>query len=176
VFTAPDASALDDSAIFATTPDALLEGVRRAATGTDLDVAVEYLLRRSGLLAASGLTDAGMALFKTAWVLRHTEVSRRSLGLALRALVPIQVLEQELLQFGAVPEEGALELLRLHRCLPPDLQLDSLRRFFRHFSPTGLLVYSSKFKTVRARSRRRMRFALVKSDDSPRWCRQRRRS
>ncbi|MDQ6945978.1 MAG: hypothetical protein M3256_06820 [Actinomycetota bacterium] len=97
-----------------------------------------------------GPTDAGVALFKTAWVLRHEEEARRCLGLAIRSLIPIQVLEQELLQFGAVPEEGALELLRLHRCLPPGFEVDSLRRFFRNFSSTGLLVYSSRFKTVRA--------------------------
>lgn len=142
--------ALDDTAVFSTTPDEILEGIRRVATGADVEATVAYLLGRCGLSAPTGLTDAGLALFKTAWVLRHRDEARRSLGLALRALLPMQVLEQELLQFGAVPEDGALELLRLHRCMPPGLQVESLRRFFRGFAPTGLLVYSSKFKTVRA--------------------------
>jgi hypothetical protein len=144
------AFALDDSAVFSTTPHALLEGIRQIATGDDCDATVEYLLRRCGLSSTDGPTEAGLALFKTAWVLRRMDDGLRSLGLALRALVPMQVLEQELLQFGAVPEEGALDLLRLHRCVPEDLDLGMLRKFFRSFPPTGLLVYSSKYKTVRA--------------------------
>lgn len=147
---APETLALEDSAIFSATPDDLLEAVRLLAAGAEASPDIAHLLRRSGLSTAAGLTDAGVALFKTAWVLRHHDEARRSLGLALRTLLPIQVLEQELLQFGAVPEAGALELLRLHRCLPPEFDVETLRRFFRNYAATGLLVYSSKFKTVRA--------------------------
>jgi hypothetical protein len=146
----PTAALVHDSAIFSMTPEDILLGLHQVASGTTPDPSVDHILRRTGLATDSGLTTAGVALFKTAWVLNDEQESRRSLGLALRALVPIQVLEQELLQFGAVPDSGALELLRLHRCLSPDLQVESVRSFFRRFAPTGLFVYSNKYKTVRA--------------------------
>jgi hypothetical protein len=102
------------------------------------------------LISDARLTDSGTALFKTAWVLKNKEKALAALGLAMRALVPVQVIEQELLHFGALPEDGALDLLKLHRAAPPDLSVEQVRRTFRNLAQVGLVVYSSKFKTVRA--------------------------
>jgi len=145
-----DASPLGDSAVFLSTPAEILEGLREVANGSEPGAKVAYLLHRIGVVSSAGLTDSGLALFRTAWILRQTEQAQRALGLALRALTPIQVLEQELLQFGSVPADGVLELLKLHRCVTPDTEVEELRRFFRQFSGTELFVYSNKFKTVRA--------------------------
>lgn len=141
----------DDSAIFAVSPQALLEGVRTIGEGAPVDdTQISYLLNRIGLVDQSGLTKAGTALFKTAWVLKSRDEALRALGLALRTLIPVQVIEQELLQFGAVPEDGALELLRLHRAVPKELTVEGARKTFRDLAKLERVVYSSKYKTVRA--------------------------
>lgn len=141
----------DDSAIFSVAPEVLLEGVRSVGEGASLqDEEVSYLLKRIGLIDHNGLTKAGTALFKTAWVRKNRGEALRALGLALRILTPVQVLEQELLQFGAVAEDGALELLRLHRAAPTELSVEGARRTFKNLAHVGLTVYSNKFKTVRA--------------------------
>jgi hypothetical protein len=141
---------VDDYALFLTNPAELLDRLRTVATATPGESELDPLLTRMGLLKKSALTAAGNALFKTAWVLRKESEALRQLGLAMRALLPVQVIEQELLHFGAIPEEGALELLKLHRAAPLDLPVDTARRTFRNLAQVGLVVYSSKFKTVRA--------------------------
>jgi len=141
----------DDSAIFITSPEDLLAGVRALGNGSKLENEdVLHILCRAGLAGAKGLTKSGEALFKTRWVIKDEAEALRGLGLALRTLIPVQVLEQELLQFGAVPEDGAVQLLRLHRAAPPDLTIEEARKTFRRLAQVGLAVYSSKYKTVRA--------------------------
>lgn len=141
---------VDDSAFYDLTPEQLLEGVRELAHGGQPSAEVAHVLERSGLAAETGLTNAGTALFKTAWVLKKQDDALTGLGLAVRSLTPVQVIEQELNQFGAVPEDGALDLLKLHRAAPLDLPVEAARKTFRQLSRLGLVVYSTKYKTVRA--------------------------
>ncbi len=142
---------MSDEALYRTTPEALLDGVRALATGTRPDQDVLHLLSRMGFVTDAGdLSAQGKALFKTAWVRRTADEAFAALGLAMRALNPVQVIEQELLLFGSVSEEGALDLLRLHRAAPLDLTVEAARKTFRNLAKVGLVVYSSKFKTVRA--------------------------
>lgn len=127
-----------------------MDGIRALGNFEPVDEPVLRLLTRMGLTGTSGLTEAGVALFKTRWVLNNEQDALASLGLAMRLLVPVQVVEQELMQFGAVQEDGALRLLKLHRAAPADMTVDAARKFFRNLAQVGLVVYSSKFKTVRA--------------------------
>jgi hypothetical protein len=138
-----------DAALFELEPAELLEGVRDVGVGAPVGASVGYVLGRSGLVADGRLTEAGTALFKMAVVAKQQDAALTLLGLALRNLTPVQVLEQELHHFGAVPEEGALDLLKLHRAVPLGLALPTARATFRSLAKVGLVAYSSKFKTVR---------------------------
>lgn len=139
----------NDAALFEVDPAELLEGIRRIGVGANLGDNVEYVLSRCGLSVGDRLTEAGTALFKTAFVAKRDDEAMILLGLALRSMTPVQVLEQELHHFGAVPEDGALDLLKLHRAVPLDLALPAARSTFRSLAKVGLVAYSSKFKTVR---------------------------
>lgn len=108
------------------------------------------VLQEVGLAGDEALVDDGLRLYQVAWVRRDFGEARRLLGQALRAMMPAQVIEQELRGYGAVPEEGVLDLLRLHRAVPMDLPLDKVRAAFRWMNTCGLVVYSRKDKTVRA--------------------------
>lgn len=108
------------------------------------------LLQRAGLAQWKELSPSGRGLFKKAWVEKKESEALALLGKALRILLPIQVIEQELLGYGPVPEEGALELLRLHRAVPPDVDLERARRAFIWLSKVKALTYSRKHKTVRS--------------------------
>lgn len=141
---------MDDSLIFDTTPQDLLEGVRAATTSDSLTEEAAYLLERMGLLLDGELTEAGRALFKLGWVLRRSDDAVDALGQAARQLTPIQVVEQELHGLGAVPEEGVLDLLLQHRAVSAPMDVAYLRATWRWLNAVKVLVYSTKHKTVRA--------------------------
>ncbi len=141
---------MDDSLIFEYTPKQLLDGVRSATAGDPIHPEVTYLLERIGLLRAGELTEAGRALFKLAWVLRRTDDATAALGQAVRQLTPIQVVEQELIGLGAVPEDGVLDLLIQHRAVGTPVGVESVRATWRWLNSVKILVYSTKNKTVRA--------------------------
>ncbi len=141
---------MDDNLIFMHTPRALLEAVRLVSAGNDISNESSFLLTRMGLLDAGELTQPGRALFKLAWVLRRTDEALAALGQAVRQLAPIQVVEQELNGFGAVPEEGVLDLLIQHRAVSPDSDAVSLRATWRWLNSVKVLAYSTKNKTIRA--------------------------
>lgn len=141
---------MDDSLIFEYTPKHLLDGVRSTTMGDPIEIEVTYLLERTGLLHDGGLTEAGRALFKLAWVLRRTEDATSALGQAVRQLTPIQVVEQELHGLGAVPEDGVLDLLIQHRAVDTPISVELMRSTWRWLNAVKVLVYSTKNKTVRA--------------------------
>ena len=140
----------DDSLLFNLTPKELLEGIRAAGSGGTLNASVEFLLSRCGLLKESKLTDAGLALFKLAWVMRKEKEANQALAQALRQLTPIQVIEQELRGLGPVPEDGVLDLLLHHRAVPAGTSVAHIRPTLRWLNSTDVLVYSTKLKAVRS--------------------------
>lgn len=145
------AEELNDSYIFLVGPDALVDAVHVVGVQAgEPDAAAAYLLTRCGLLLNGGLSEAGRALFKLAWVLRRYDEAKQALGQALRQLVPIQVIEQELHGLGAVPEGGVLDLLRYHHAIPPDMTVDKMRPLLRWLSSVKVLAYSTKLKSVRS--------------------------
>jgi hypothetical protein len=143
---------LDDEVVFVVSPEVILESIRRVAVEAEAkaEFATSYLLARCGLLSDGELTDAGRALFKLAWVLRRSDEAERALGNALRHMTPIQVIEQELRGLGAVPEDGVLDLLRQHRAVGATLTIADMRPTLRWLNKVGVLVYSTKLKTVRS--------------------------
>ncbi|WP_156096696.1 hypothetical protein [Amycolatopsis jejuensis] len=145
-----DDDSVDDAVIFAIPAPALLDGIRAAASSGKVDPGPEFLLNRCGLVYGGELTEAGRALFKLAWVLRKTDEAQQALGRALRQLTPIQVIEQELHGLGAVPEAGVLDLLRQHRAVGAEVSVDDIRPTLRWLNAVGVLVYSTKLKTVRS--------------------------
>jgi hypothetical protein len=139
-------------ALFATDPERLLVGIRSVGQGTTevVDADTMTVLREVGLVGDAALLAPGLDLYQVAWVRRDLDEGRRLLGQALRAMVPVQVIEQELRGHGAVAEDGVLDLLRLHRAVPMELTVDQVRATFRWLNTCGVLVYSRKDKTVRA--------------------------
>lgn len=138
--------------VFATDADQLLAAVRSLAVSGDGLITDETLevLYDAGLVAGEAqLTDSGLALFRTAWVMTDRNATAQQLGAALRALVPLQVLNQELRGYGPVPEDGVWNLLRQHRAIGPEVTLAQLRATLRWLNTLGVLVYSNKLKTVR---------------------------
>jgi hypothetical protein len=140
----------DDSEIFSVQPQWLLDGVRAVASGNEIDDVARYLLSRCGLVKSGELTNAGLALFKLAWVLRNQKDAEAALGQALRQLTPLQVIEQELRGLGPVIEDGVLDLLRHHRAVPDDMTVAELRPMLRWFNGVHVLAYSTKLKSVRS--------------------------
>jgi hypothetical protein len=138
-----------DAALLRKTPDELLLALKPLARGEAPEPEVQYLLQRAGICVGSTLTPAGVALHKEAWVLRKMDEAKEALGKALRPLLPVQVLEQELRGFGAVPEDGALELLVVHGAADPSMDEKQARAGFKVLADLDLVVYSQKFKTVR---------------------------
>lgn len=140
------------SGIFGVTPDVLLDAVLLVGRGDGADVSepVSMLLHQLRLADGESLSEAGTRLYRTAWVLRSPTEARRDLGVALRQLLPIQVIEQERAGFGAVAEDGVLELLRLHRAVPAGVDLDAARKTFRWLNDCGVIAYSRRAKTVRS--------------------------
>ncbi|WP_143194095.1 hypothetical protein [Micromonospora sp. CB01531] len=140
----------NDSSLFEIPPQQLLSAIRTAASGGDVEPIPKYLLARCGLLGESQLTDAGLALFKLAWVMRKDKEANQALGQALRQLNPLQVIEQELRGLGPVPEDGVLDLLHQHRAVSTETTVTDIRPTLRWLSGVGLLAYSTKLKTVRS--------------------------
>ncbi|WP_156131767.1 hypothetical protein [Amycolatopsis methanolica] len=137
--------------IFVVNQAMLLDGIRSAGHGnlSTLSPEVSRILAETGLIEGDSLTEAGSDLYRTAWVLRDMEKSSVTLGQALRSLTVLQILEQELRGFGAVPEDGVLDLLRQHRSIPQALTIEKARPLFHWMNSCGVLIYSRKNKTVR---------------------------
>lgn len=140
----------DDSAIFAVTPSGLLDQIRIVSAGGAAREPEARLLVRAGLIVGTELADAGLALFKLAWVLRNRAEAERALAQALRVLTPLQVIEQELRGLGPVPEEGVLDLLKQHRAVSDDVAVADIRKVMRWLNTNDIVVYSQKLKTVRS--------------------------
>lgn len=121
-------------------------GIRRRNVS---DAALE-LLYAAGLADKDvTLSETGEALYRTAWILKDGVSARKMLGQAVRATLPIQVMDQELRNFGQVPDDGVLNLLKHHGVVPPDFTIDAARRGFRWLNECGVIAFSSKYKTVR---------------------------
>lgn len=130
--------------------DDLLAGVRHFATGGgSVNDSVVEVLEDAGLLEDGKLTPTGDTLFRTAWVSKNRDSALRSLGQALRATLPLQVIAQELNGYGLVHEDGVMDLLAYHRILPPDESVDLIRQTFKMLNTLGVVAYSNKLKTVR---------------------------
>lgn len=141
---------MDDSVVFKLRPEDLLAGIKAASTGSQIPTEVGYLLRRMGLVKDGSLTDAGVGLFRLAWVLRKQDDAERALAQAVRLLTPVQVIEQELRGMAGVPEDGVVDLLHQHRAMPMDYDAGALRTMLRWLNKMGVLVYSTKTKSVRS--------------------------
>lgn len=142
--------------IFSVTQEVLLDGIKRVGTGGYVTSGndTSTVLELAGLIDHIGgddpkLSPAGLDLYRAAFVVRDAEATNRLLGQALRALLPVQVLSQELGNSTAIPEEGAISLLALHRVIEPDFSVDDARRTFRWLNDLGVIVYSRQKKTVR---------------------------
>jgi hypothetical protein len=142
--------AVVEHGLFWVSPDELLAGVRHFAvgSGTIEDNAVE-VLEDAGLLEEGKLTSAGDQLFRAAWVSKNREAALKLLGQALRATLPVQVIAQELNSYGAVHEDGVIDLLAYHRVLHPDEPAEFVRSTFKLLNTVGVVAYSNKLKTVR---------------------------
>ncbi|MCZ2804439.1 hypothetical protein O2W18_04935 [Modestobacter sp. VKM Ac-2983] len=141
---------MDDSIVLSVSAAHLLDAIRALSRGEKASDDARYLLARCGFEDSGELTEAGLALFRLAWVRRQTEEADRALGQALRQLTPLQVIEQELNGLGPVSEEGVLDLLLQHRAVPAGITIQQLRPVFHWMNRVGVLAYSNKFKTVRS--------------------------
>lgn len=138
------------------TQELLLDGIKNVGMGGYIDSGndTRTILELAGLLkpdegSDAGLSEAGVDLYRAAFVVRDAAATNRLLGQALRALLPIQVLAQELGNSPAIPEEGAVSLLALHRVVGPVFTADLARPTFRWLNDLGGIVYSRQKKTVR---------------------------
>jgi hypothetical protein len=145
-----EAATVIEHGLFWVGPDALLAGARHFAigSGTIEDNVVE-VLEDAGLLEDGKLTSAGDHLFRTAWVSKNREAALKLLGQALRATLPVQVIAQELNNYGAVHEDGVIDLLAYHHVLPADESPEFVRQTFKLLNTVGVVAYSNKLKTVR---------------------------
>lgn len=141
----------DGELLFGIEQQGLLTGVKRLGTGDRvLDEKVAQVLTFAGLSEGGDrLSPSGLDLYRAAFVVRDDDATDRLLGQALRALLPLQVLAQELGNAPAITEEGAVSLLALHRVVPPSFTADGARPTFRWLNDLGVIVYSRKLKTVR---------------------------
>lgn len=147
----------DGQLIFWVGQPQLLGGIRNFGVGNGDAVSadVQRVFELTGLVEADGgggslrLTASGLALYRAAWVQHDEPATRRLLGQALRSLLPIQVLGQELGNTDPIPESGAVHLLALHRVVPPTFTADDARLTFRWLNDLGVVVYSRQKKTVR---------------------------
>jgi hypothetical protein len=141
----------DGELLFGVEQEGLLTGIKRLGTGDRvLDEKVAHVLALTGLSAdGDGLSQSGLNLYRAAFVVRDDDATDRLLGQALRALLPIQVLAQELGNAPAITEEGAVSLLALHRVVLPSFTAEAARPTLRWLNNLGVIVYSRKLKTVR---------------------------
>lgn len=139
-----------DAALLDVTEEDLFVALKKARRREDLESTEVHLLHRAGLIDEDGnATPAGQALHKKRWVLGQGNDAKAILGKALRPLLPVQVIEQELRGFPAISEEGLLELLKVHGAARMDLTPDELRPALRTLNKLDVLVYSRQKKTVR---------------------------
>lgn len=103
-----------------------------------------------GLATSNGLSESGSEIFRTRWIRKQSKEALQMLGESLRVLVPVQVFEQELRNYGTIDEEAALDLLKLHRVVDASVEVDQLRRELIWLNEVGLIAYSKKNKTVRS--------------------------
>ena len=134
----------------------LLAGIKAYGTGsTPTESDVKDVLAMAGLTEETdggllrGLSESGIDLYRAAFVTRSDSDTDRLLGQALRSLLPIQVLAQEVGNSPAIPEDGAVALLALHRVVDADFKADDARATFRWLNDIGVVAYSRKLKTVR---------------------------
>lgn len=147
----------DDLLIFSVTHAQLLDGIRCFGVG-DVDrvsADVQRTFELIGLVDTNGgggslgLTTSGLAVYRAAWVQHDEPATKRLLGQALRSLLPIQVLSQELGNTDPIPESGVVHLLALHRVVPPTFTADDTRLTFRWLNDLGVVVYSRQKKSLR---------------------------
>jgi len=140
-----------DHLLFEMAGSDLLDAIRTIGHGGIPAAPASAVLGNMRLVTDTGeLTDAGRRIFVTAWVRTDEKQALIELGEALRMLLPVQVLEQELRGFGPTPEHGALDLLKFYRAAPVELRIDAARSTFRWLNGTGVLAYDRKNKTVRS--------------------------
>jgi hypothetical protein len=146
---------VDGYLLFSFGQNQILTGVREVGTGGYIvEGDLSRLLELSGLIdPVEGddpkLSEAGLDLYRAAFVARDEQATKRLLGQALRSQLPVQVIAQELGNSAAVPEEGVISLLALHRVVDADFSIDSARPTFRWLNDLGVVVYSRQKKTVR---------------------------
>jgi hypothetical protein len=141
----------DGELLFGVEQEDLLTGIKRLGTGDSvLSEKVAQVFELTGLSEdGTRLSASGLDLYRAAFVARDDHGTNRLLGQALRTLLPLQVLAQELGNLPAITEEGAVSLLALHRVVTPGFTADEARPTFRWLNDLGVIVYSRKLKTVR---------------------------
>ncbi|OWY60370.1 hypothetical protein B7486_69550, partial [cyanobacterium TDX16] len=147
------AEPISDVGLLEVDEQSLLAALRSTGVGTALPPSDRAVLVSAGLIGSADpptLTEAGAALYRLAWVHRNRAEAMQALGNALRGLNLVQVIEQEMRGFGSLPEAGVLDLLLFHRAVPLDTSIEALRRLLRWMNRIGVVVYSTKFKTVKA--------------------------
>lgn len=136
--------------LFLVDAEDLLLAVRHLAIGSDkLTGAAIAVLSDAELVQDGNLTPAGDQLFRTAWVIKDKPAALKVLGQALRATLPLQVIAQELSNYGGVPEDGVRDLLAYHHVLELDVSASTIRPTFKMLNMLGVVAYSQKLKTVR---------------------------
>lgn len=142
--------------LFHVDQERLLAAIKSYGTGsTPVDSDARDILALAGLIESTNggllhdLSPSGLDLYRAAFVMRSDKDTDRLLGQALRSLLPVQVLAQELGNSPAIPEEGAVALLALHRIVDGDFSADDARATLRWLNDLGVIAYSRKLKTVR---------------------------
>ncbi|BDV32242.1 hypothetical protein [Microbacterium terricola] len=143
----------DGYLLFETDQPRLLTALKAVGVGSPVyDNDANAVLEHTGLVKNETdpeLTEAGLALYRAAFVARDDEATNRLLGQAIRTLLPIQAIAQELGNSTAIPEQGVVDLLALHRIVDQDFTVENARPTFRWLNTLKVLVYSQKQKTVR---------------------------
>lgn len=138
--------------LFDTSQERMLAGLKAVATDGYLDGDTKVVLEDVGLIENTGdwaLTTTGLDLYRAAFIVRDDGATNRLLGQALRVLLPIQAIGQELGSSVTVPEQGVVDLLALHRLVDNTFTVEQARGTFRWLNTLRVLVYSQKQKTVR---------------------------
>lgn len=141
----------DGELLFGVEREGLITGIKLLGTGGNApDKDVAQVLALAGLSEGGDrLSPTGLDLYRAAFVVHDGDATNRLLGQALRTLLPIQVLAQELGNAPAITEEGAVSLLALHRVVSPGFTADAARPTLRWLNDLGVIVYSRRLKTVR---------------------------
>ena len=127
----------------------LAQALKDVVAGLKVGDDEKEVLEASQLLAGNKLTLKGQQLYKLFWVHNDRPSALKTLSEAVRPALVFQVIEQELRGYNTVPEEGVLELLRLHSCVPDGGTIEKLRPLLKWVNELSLLTYSKRYKTVR---------------------------